>query len=125
MGAGALLALLPVGAFWIGAHVATASLDLPASLHTYPDALALRFLAATLLSYAVLFAMAAGTIKTTLWVLGGVVGAVVVAGVASSFLAGHYLLFQRFNLLTLIPRSLVALPGPLHIFFGSWALIDV
>ena len=57
--------------------MAAASLVLPAGLHAYPNELTIRFLFAILVFYALFFAMAAGTIKTTLWVLGTFMGFIV------------------------------------------------
>lgn len=124
MGAGAVLALLPVAAFWVGAHVATASISLPQGLHAYPNQLTLRFLAAILLSYAVISALAAGTIKTTLWVVGAVSLVFILSG-GASLMAPHFPVVSRSSDLQAVIHYLTSLPGPLHVFTGSWALIDV
>ena len=47
---------------WLGSHVAAMSIAVPAGLNAYPNALALRFFLAMMLSYAMLFAMALGLI---------------------------------------------------------------
>ena len=59
---------------WIGSHVAAASLSLPAGLNAYPNQLTVRFFFAILVMYGITFALAAGTVKTTLWVMGIVFG---------------------------------------------------
>lgn len=125
MGAGAALAILPAAALWLGAHVAAASISLPAGLNAYPNQLALRFLFATLISYVVLFAMAAGTVKTTMWVVTIVIGFVVFGNVANDFLATYYEYFVRTNVVEATFEALLKAPGPFEVFTGSWSLIDV
>jgi hypothetical protein len=125
MGAGAVLALVPAVAFWIGAHVAVASITLPPGLHAYPDQLAVRFLAATLVAYALLFAMAAGTIRTTLWVLFGVGVLVVLDLLFSEWLFPRVGLFRNGSLVGWLIHLLSTAPGPFQVFTGNWALIDV
>jgi hypothetical protein len=125
MVAGATLALLPAGALWIGAHVATAFVDLPAGLHAYPNHLAFRFLVAILLAYAGFFAMAAGTVRTTMWVLSAVIGFLILGNVLTDFLAGYFPVFYRVNVVELAFATLMKVPGPLEVFTGNWMLIDV
>lgn len=125
MAAGAVLALMPAAALWAGAHVAVASITLPAGLHAYPDQLAIRFLAATLVAYALLFAMAAGTIRTTLWVLAGVAGLLVVDVVATEWLFPWMGILRDHNLATWLYHLLSTTPGPFQVFTGNWTLIDV
>jgi len=125
MGAGASLATLPAAALWLGAHLAAASITLPVGLHAYPNQLALRFLLAILLSYAVLFAMAAGTIRTTLWVVSIAAGLVVFGAVATDLLGGFYDLFDRTNVVLVALQWLTRVPGPFEVFTGNWSLIDV
>lgn len=124
MGAGALLALLPVGAFWVGSLVASAAVHLPAGLHTYPNALAFRFLLAVMVSYATVFALAAGTIRTTIIVLSSVLAFFVVGGVAQSYLS---LFFPTLQHLDVVGDTLAVLStvGPFAVFAGSWLFIDV
>ncbi len=125
MGAGAMLALLPAGALWVGGLVASASVTLPTGLHAYPTLLAVRFLAATLLAYAVFFALAAGTIRTTVWVVTVVAGLIVAAGLLNGVLAAYFPTLEHTSLMQMMLHGLSSLPGPLHVFVGNWALIDV
>ena len=125
MGAGAILALLPAGALLVGAHVATAFVDLPAGLHAYPNQLALRFLVASLVAYAGFFAMAAGTVKTTVWIVSLAIGFVILGNVLTEFLAGYYPLFYRVNLVEMVFEALMRAPGPFEVFTGNCMLIDV
>jgi hypothetical protein len=125
MGAGTLLALLPAAAFWAGAHVAAASLTLPEGLHAYPNALALRFLLAELVAYAVLFAMAAGTIRTTLVVVTAWFVFLFVGGSLNGFLGSEFEVFREVNVVEAFMDVLVGPHGPFEVFSGSWMLIDV
>ncbi len=116
--AGCVLLLVPLVAFWAGAVLAGTVLSLPYGLHAYPTALALRFALATVVAYAVFFAISSGTTKTAGVVLAIVGGLVVVqvllhgANVDSDFLQD---LFGR----------AVSWPGPFGVFAGRWALIGV
>jgi hypothetical protein len=125
MGAGATLALLPAAGLWMGAHVATSFVDLPTGLNAYPNQLALRFLAATLVAYGLLFAMAAGTVKTTVWIISVVIGFFILGNVVTDFLVGYFPVLYRTNLLELALEALIRAPGPLQVFTGNWMLIDV
>lgn len=125
MGAGAVLALVPAAAFWLGAHLAVGFLDLPATLNAYPNQLALRFFLAIMVAYGILFAMAAGTMRTTLLVLTGLVSFLVLGTVAVEFMANFNDAFAQTNLLRDSVEFLAGVGGPFEIFTGNWALIDV
>lgn len=124
MGAGALLVAVPALALWLGALLASASIDVPASVNTYPTALATRFLLASLIGYSIMFAMAAGTIRTTVRVLTGVAALVILGSITSDYLAavmpGLGLGFDQW-----LAGSLMTWPGPFEVFLGNWSLIDV
>ena len=123
--AGVSLALLPAIAFWLGAHVAAASVSLPAGLHAYPNELAARFFFATLPSYAMLFAMAAGTVRTTLWVSGVTFGFIFFGIIANDVLANYVDFFSRVNVVEEVYEWIIHAPGPFEVFTGNWSLIDV
>lgn len=126
MAAGVTLALLPVLAMWIGTHIAAASLSIPAGLQAYPNQLTVRFFFAILIFFALFFALAAGTVKTTLWVIGGIVGFVVFGGIGSDMLAGYGIdFFVRVNIVEVVADWMVSASGPFEVFTGSWSLIDV
>src|SRR5712691_9306146 len=85
-GAGAALLAPPIVAVVAGALLATWSATIPAGLQGYPVALAIRFALAVLVAYAVFFAVSAGTARTAgiiLALIGGVILAQIVAGVAN------------------------------------------
>jgi hypothetical protein len=117
---GAVILLIPVLALLIGAWIATAMVPLPDGLRAYPFAFAARFLLAALLVYATVFALAAGTIRTTLVVVVGVVLLLIVGGIAAPFLETQYLI-DLTTPIEMIGRA----PGPLRVFAGSWLMIDV
>ncbi len=125
MAAGAALALVPALALWAGALLATASVSLPEGLHAYPTQLALRFLLATLVAYALLFALAAGTVRTTTVVVLGLTVFVILVGLLAAPLATLFPTLDRVNLAQWLMESLVEAPGPLEVFTGTWSLIDV
>ncbi len=125
MGAGTVLALLPAASFWAGAHLAAASVALPAGLNAYPNALTVRFLASIMASYALLFALAAGTVRTTMIVVTGLLAFMLVGGTAGDLLGNHFEAFQRVDVVGTFLRALVSRNGPFEVFSGSWLLIDV
>jgi hypothetical protein len=125
MGAGVILAMVPALAFWAGALVASASVTLPAGLHAYPNSLALRFFLSVLVSYAVLFAMAASTVRTTLVLVTAVLAFMIVGGSANNLLGHYFPTLQQVNVVEAFFRTLWSRGGPLEVFSGSWLLIDV
>lgn len=125
MTAGAALAGVPALALWLGAHVASASIALPEGLRTYPNELAIRFLMATLLAYAAFFAMAAGTIKTTMRVVTVAMVVLLFVTVGWETFASDFERLARTNAVDVLVGWLTTAPGPLEVFTGSWALIDV
>jgi hypothetical protein len=124
-GTGAALMLLPVGTFAAGVALATASVELPAGLVAYPNALILRFLAAALTVYGLFFAMASGTIRTAVIVLGAGLGVVVFGNALLSFGGELVPGLDHVRITTQVLRALTAWPSPLRIFVGNWMLFDV
>jgi hypothetical protein len=126
-GAGAALGLPPAVALLAGNLVASSSIDLPPLLHAYPVAVTIRFLLASLVIFGIVFAFAAGSIRTTvilltIWIF------VLVAG--SSLLDLAAALTNRPELADVdvadaVFRALTSVGGPFHILAGNWALIDV
>jgi hypothetical protein len=126
-GAGALLALVPTVALLLGGLVAAASLDLPPLLHAYPVAVTARFLLATLVIFAIVFAFAAGSVRTTVILLTIWVTLLVTGSLLFDFAA---VLLGRPGLAEVdvteqIMRLMTSTAGPFHILAGNWALIDV
>jgi hypothetical protein len=123
--AGATLAIVPVLAFWVGSHMAAGAIALPAGLTAYPNQLALRFLMATLLCYAGFFALAAGTVRTTLIFFSAVAAFLVGGAVLNVFMRLYADSYERLDLVATVLEFLVRTGGPFDVFVGSWALIDV
>ena len=110
MAAGAVTLALPVLALFVGAVIATATTTLPEGLRAYPVSLSFRFLFAALIVYAIMFALAAGTMRTTLRVALVLTVLVPLVGVFA---------FDQ------IVQILATWPGPFAVFGGNWMLIDV
>ena len=125
MGAGAALLLIPVGALWVGAQLASASVTIPEGLRAYPNQLAFRFLLASLISYSLFFTMGASTIRTTIWVVSSVFVFIVGGNLLGTALAYWFPTFQDVNLVTSTIGWLVHAGGPFAVFTGNWTLIDV
>lgn len=126
MGTGAVLLLVPTFAFWMGALLATASVPIPEGLHAYPTALTFRFLSAVLIAYAVMFTMAAGTMRTAIIVLTGFVGVMVAGSMLSDVIIETFHPDLRgWSFVSLVLRAAIRWPGPFEVFTGSWMLIDV
>jgi ABC-type transport system involved in multi-copper enzyme maturation permease subunit len=116
---GGLVLLLPIVlALWVGAMIATGSLDLPAGLRTFPHALAAKFALVLLLLFGIAFAVAAASRRAlgiSLRVLG-------------LFIALHFaviMLRPGTNLLWSAVSALGTSPGPFAPLGGRWMLIDV
>jgi hypothetical protein len=71
---------------------------------------AFRFLFAALIVYAIVFALAAGTVRTTFRVALVILVLLTLAGIFAS---------------DVIVRMLATWPGPFAVFGGNWMLIDV
>jgi|FLOH01.1.fsa_nt_gi hypothetical protein len=125
MGAGVVLVAIPAAALWVGCQLAAASVDLPAGLPAYPNMLALRFLLASLVSYAAFFAMASGTIKTTIWVSSIALAFFVFGGPFGDFLGLYFDVFDRTNIVEWALQMIMQSPGPAEIMTGNWTLFDV
>ena len=117
--AAGLVLLLPIVlALWLGAVLATTSLDLPLGIRVFPHALALKFALALLLCFGLAFAAAAASARS----LG------IGFRVLGLFLAVHVaviLLKPKTNLLWSLATALATWPGPLAMLGGRWMLIDV
>ena len=118
LGAGALLVMLPAVSLWIGALTAVASVSVPPGLEAFPTSLAIRFLLASMLAYAIFFSIASGTARTAGWVLG------VLTGVLLLGIFGGEWAFTR-GITGQLEMLLLTWPGVLEVFTGRWMLIDV
>lgn len=117
-GAGVALLLVPALLVWIGGMIASASVVLPPGLETYPGALALRWLLAAFVAYALFFAISSGTARTAGLVL-GILGGLVFADMMLA------LMDQPAVVTEFVFSKMFEWPGVFEVFTGRWMLIDV
>ena len=122
--AGAVILLVPALAIWAGAWLATSTAPIPDGLRAYPFAFGARFLLAGALVYGTMFALAAGTIRTTLIICIGFIGILIAGSLGLPFLEREFGL-DLITPVTTIISVIGRLPGPAQVFGGSWLLIDV
>ena len=72
-----------------------------------------------------LFAMAAGTIRTTAWITGIGLGLIFFGNIANDFLGYYFEFFARENVVLIVFEWMFDLGGPFEVFAGNWSLIDV
>ena len=116
--AGLVLLLPVVLALWIGAVIATASLDMPPGLRQFPHALTAKFALALLLLFGLAFAAAAASRKA-LGIGFRVLGLLVAVHIAVIMLS------PKTNLIWTLVTALSTWPGPFAPLGGRWMLIDV
>ncbi len=123
--AGLTLSAIPAVALGVGGLVAASMVDLPDLVQAYPGALAFRFYLATLAAYGVMFALAAGTMRTAVTVL--------TVSLATAFLGDSVVEFaaQVVPALEGVRLSDVFLDvasqpaSPFRVLTGNWLLFDV
>jgi hypothetical protein len=116
--AGALLLAAPVAALGVGSFVATWAVDLPSGVHAYPAQLTFRFALASLVCFAMMFALASATRRVALWLFGALGGMLLADLLLAAF-------GSSFDVTPTVIMALVMFPGPLSILTGRWALFDV
>lgn len=122
---GALLVVIPALAVWLGSFLSVALNELPEGVRAYPVSFGARFLVAALLAYALTFAMASGTIRTTVIIVSALLIVLVFGSILVSYLR---VVLDQPNLATPVDLLISALgywPGPFSVFGGNWNLIDV
>ena len=117
-GAGLVLLLVPAVLLWIGAIIASSIVVLPAGLASYPGALALRWLLAAFVAYALFFAISSGTARTAGLVL-GLLGGLVLADMMLA------LMDKPMVVIEFVFSRMFEWPGVFEVFTGRWMLIDV
>lgn len=125
MAAGAILLAIPITGVLVGALVATQSISLPEGLVAYPFAFAGRFMLGALLCYALVFALGAGTMQTTVRIVGTFLVVLVFGSILVEFLRGAFDASWLRSPIELLASALLEWPGPFSVFGGSWTLIDV
>lgn len=117
-GAGAMLLLLPTAALWLGSMIVLAMIELPPTLRAYPTTLALRFLAACLLTYAAVFALQYLAGRRS-----AVVALVLVCALGVISFTISLTGMGEFG--GMVAQWLTDFPGPFAVFTSEWKLIDV
>lgn len=118
-GAGAAFLAPSIAGLLIGALAVTFSGAVPQGLHAYPLALTLRFGFATLVSYALFFAIASSTSRTAGFIIAAMLG-LVFAQYLLSVVAN-----ANVNVLGPVLDFILYKPGVLSVFAGRWMLVDV
>ena len=73
-----------------------------------------------------LFALAAGTLRTALWILGVFTALAVLGGTVPEFLAGTFFpALEGWSFLDWFVDAALGWPGPFEVLTGSWMLVDV
>ena len=111
-------------AILLGSIIAVSITDLPTGIRGYPMALAIRFLFAALITYAITFAFAAGTMKTTVRVF-VIMFVIFIGGGLLTDVIGDAMGRPVSSPIGLFHDALSNWPGPFNVFGGSWMLIDV
>jgi hypothetical protein len=111
-------------AMLVGGVLAVLTTDLPTGIRGYPIALTVRFIFASLITYAITFAFAAGTMKTTIRVL-VMIFAIFIGGGLLTDMIGDAMGRPVSSPVVLLYEALATWPGPFTVFGGSWMLIDV
>jgi hypothetical protein len=116
--AGALLTLVPAGAFALGAALSSLAVTLPPAVHAHPVEVAARFWLATLTVYAIIFAISSASRRGQIAIISVIGGAILVDLLLLAIGSDFSVTAETFALLT-------NWPGPLAILAGRWALFDV
>jgi hypothetical protein len=111
--------------FAISCYLAASAITLPESLRAYPGLLSFRFLVAATIAYAIAFALASGTMRTTLILISVLLGVIVLDGIIVGYFRDAFPLLGEFSLVGWLSRAVVSWPGPFEVFFGNWMLVDV
>lgn len=117
-GAGAISLILPAIALWFGSLATLSLVELPPTMHAYAGTVAARFLLASLVTYAGIFA---------LQYLSGRRAVVILLVMLLTFLVGSIILQLTGNtaIAAWLGRVLFEWPGPLSVFSADWSLVDV
>lgn len=122
---GLLLAAIPAVALAGGGMLAAATVELPDLVRAYPAALALKFYLASITAYGVLFALAAGTMRTAVIVLSAAVGTIFFGDPLLQLTAGVIPSLEGILMSDLLVDAMTRPWSPFQVFFGNWFLFDV
>ena len=124
-GSGVILLMIPTLVLLVSAVGFTSMMDLPYGLQAYPLALTARFFLAGLTTYALLFALASGTIKTTVMILGGAFLFFGFGFQVQELAATWIPQLQGWSITGVVADLLASEYGPIRVFAGNWNLVDV
>ncbi len=124
-GTGALLLMLPAALVAAGGLFTVAMVELPRGLHVYPLALASQFYLASFTIYGLLFALASGTIRTTVMVISASAVFAFFGDSLMDFTGNFVPGAEQISPIGYAVDMLISDNGPLHVFAGNWMLIDV
>ena len=124
-GGGVILIGATTATFGAGAGLSAALANLPTGLQTYAGALSAHFFVATLSAYALLFALASGTIRTATIVIGSVVAFAAFGDGIFALLGNLWAPLGQVNIAQLAYLLLIDNGGPLSVFASNWMLFDV
>jgi hypothetical protein len=125
LSAGAVVLLLPTLAILAGLLMVALLADIPEGLRIYAFSFTTRFLLASMLSYALLFALAAGTMRTTIYLGSAFVIVLVFGSIFTSVLEDMIMQRGLLSPVAMLHHALVNWAGPFSVFGGSWMFIDV
>lgn len=124
-GGGTILVGATATVFAFGATASALLADLPVGLKAYPGMLSLHFLIATQTAFALLFALASGTIRTTTIILGSMIALAIFGQPILNTFGAIWEPLAHIDLGRLAYSLLLENDGPLSIFSGNWMLFDV
>jgi hypothetical protein len=125
LAAGAIVLMVPVVALWLAAFIGTSMTAIPDGVHAYPGAFAGRFLLAALIAYTAAFALGAGTVKTTIYIVVGIVLFVIFGTLLVGMIEDMFGVSGLITPIDILHAALLKWPGPFHVYGGNWMLIDV
>jgi len=119
-GAGFLFILPTIVGLLIGSLLVAWSGAIPDGLHAFPLALTLRFALASIVAYAIFFAIASGTNRTAGMIVAVFAGLIFAQYLLTVFSDGPQSIDFIGSVLDFVFKS----PGILSVFSGRWMLID-
>lgn len=122
---GLILLAIPTGMMAFGGMVTAQLIDLPTGLNVYPFSIAFQFYLASATAYSIFFALAAGTIKTTVLVISTLAAVVFFGDGVMDFVGNFVEGADDVRVAGSLFKAVVSGFGPLRVFAGNWMLIDV
>jgi hypothetical protein len=124
-GSGVILLGATSGVFFAGAALSAGLAQLPVGLNAYPAELSVHFFLASLTGYALLFALAGGTMKTAVAVISLSMVALFFGNGLFDLGGVFWAPLARVDVPSTLYLFLVEGNGPFSVFAGNWMLFDV